>query len=86
MTNAELGRERTILKQYLTLDCNVMPGSNCGLLVAQQRVCKQAMLVTRMLEEWLNYYKNMQAKEYGRQIELSQEPTRTPVEKINTTN
>ena len=87
LTSAELGRERTILKQYLNLDCIVMPGSNCGLLVAQQRVPKRAMLVTRMLEEWLSYYKNMQAKEYGRQIELSQETTTTtPVETINTTN
>lgn len=73
LTSAELGRERSILKQYLNLDCIVIPGSNCGLLVAQQRVAKPGMLVTRMLEEWLSYYKNMQAKEYGRQIELSQE-------------
>jgi hypothetical protein len=78
LTSAELGRERSILKQYLNLDCIVLPGSNCGLLVAQQRVAKPGMLVTRMLEEWLSYYKNMQAKEYGRQIELSQEK-----EKIN---
>ncbi len=73
LTSTELGRERTILKQYLNLDYIVMPGSNCGLLVAQQRVAKRAMLVSRMLEEWLSYYKNMQAKEFGRQIELSQE-------------
>ena len=73
LTSSEIGRERSILKQYLNLDCIVIPGSNCGLLVAQQRVPKRGMLVTRMLEEWLSYYKNMQIKEFGRQIELSQE-------------
>ena len=77
LTSSELGRERSILKQYLNMDCIVMQGSNCGLLVAQQRVAKRGMLVTRMLEEWLSYYKNMQAKEYGRQIELSQEKEQT---------
>lgn len=40
LNSSELGRERTILRQYLNLDCLVMPGNNCGLFVAQQRVGK----------------------------------------------
>ncbi|RNA00111.1 Ubiquitin thioesterase Zranb1, partial [Brachionus plicatilis] len=38
LTTSEIGRERSILRQYLNLDCLVLSGSNCGLIVAQQRV------------------------------------------------
>lgn len=46
LNSSELGRERTILRQYLNLDCMILQGNNCGLIVAQQRVCKYWMTST----------------------------------------
>lgn len=73
LNSSELGRERSILRQYLNLDCMILQGSNCGMFVAQQRVVKRGVLVKQMLDEWLSYYQNMQMKEIGQPIEISHE-------------
>lgn len=54
LTQAEMGREESILKQWL--DVCVTEG---GILVAQQRLHKQPLLVAQMVEEWLNHYRRL---------------------------
>ncbi|XP_055907627.1 ubiquitin thioesterase trabid isoform X1 [Eupeodes corollae] len=54
LTQAEMGREETIMRQWL--DVCVTEG---GLLVAQQKLRKRPLLVAQMLEEWLNHYRRI---------------------------
>ncbi|KAG8224407.1 hypothetical protein J437_LFUL004013 [Ladona fulva] len=54
LTQAEMGREESILRQWL--DVCVTEG---GILVAQQRLHKQPLLVAQMVEEWLNHYRRL---------------------------
>lgn len=54
LTQAELGREESILRQWL--DVCVTEG---GILVAQQRLHKRPLLVAQMVEEWLNHYRRL---------------------------
>ncbi|XP_046383384.1 ubiquitin thioesterase trabid isoform X2 [Ischnura elegans] len=54
LTQAEMGREESILRQWL--DVCVTEG---GTLVAQQRLHKQPLLVAQMVEEWLNHYRRL---------------------------
>ena len=51
---SELGREESILKQWL--DVGVTDG---GLWVAQQKIAKPPLLVAQMTEEWLNHYRKL---------------------------
>lgn len=50
----EMGREETILKQWLDV-CT----TEGGILVAQQKLHKRPLLVAQMLEEWLNHYRRL---------------------------
>ncbi|XP_014218263.1 ubiquitin thioesterase trabid isoform X2 [Copidosoma floridanum] len=50
----EMGREETILKQWLDV-CTTEGGT----LVAQQKLHKRPLLVAQMLEEWLNHYRRL---------------------------
>ncbi|XP_058796097.1 ubiquitin thioesterase trabid isoform X2 [Phymastichus coffea] len=50
----EIGREETILKQWLDV-CT----TEGGILVAQQKLHKRPLLVAQMLEEWLNHYRRL---------------------------
>lgn len=52
--NVKMGREETILRQWL--DCCETEG---GILVAQQRLHKRPLLVAQMVEEWLNHYRRL---------------------------
>ncbi|XP_066999012.1 ubiquitin thioesterase trabid isoform X2 [Anabrus simplex] len=54
LTQPELGREESILRQWL--DVCVTEG---GILVAQQRLHKRPLLVAQMVEEWLNHYRRL---------------------------
>lgn len=54
LTQAEMGREETIMRQWL--DVCMTEG---GLLVAQQKLRKRPLLVAQMLEEWLNHYRRI---------------------------
>ncbi|XP_001602668.2 ubiquitin thioesterase trabid isoform X1 [Nasonia vitripennis] len=50
----EMGREETILKQWLDV-CT----TEGGILVAQQKLHKRPLLVAQMVEEWLNHYRRL---------------------------
>lgn len=54
LTGSELGREETILRQWLDV-CE----SEGGILVAQQFLHKRPLLVAQMIEEWLNHYRRL---------------------------
>ncbi|XP_057340812.1 ubiquitin thioesterase trabid [Microplitis mediator] len=54
LTPEEIGREETILKQWLDV-CT----TEGGILVAQQKLHKRPLLVAQMLEEWLNHYRRL---------------------------
>ncbi|XP_063992160.1 ubiquitin thioesterase trabid [Diachasmimorpha longicaudata] len=54
LTSEEIGREETILKQWLDV-CT----TEGGILVAQQKLHKRPLLVAQMLEEWLNHYRRL---------------------------
>lgn len=54
LTEAELGREETILRQWLDV-CE----TEGGILVAQQLLHKRPLLVAQMVEEWLNHYRRL---------------------------
>ncbi|GJQ75890.1 putative zinc ion binding protein [Trypoxylus dichotomus] len=54
LTEAELGREETILRQWLDV-CE----TEGGILVAQQFLHKRPLLVAQMVEEWLNHYRRL---------------------------
>lgn len=51
---SELGKEETILRQWLDV-CE----SEGGILVAQQLLHKRPLLVAQMIEEWLNHYRRL---------------------------
>ncbi|XP_019877265.1 ubiquitin thioesterase trabid [Aethina tumida] len=54
LTESELGREETILRQWLDV-CE----TEGGILVAQQLLNKRPLLVAQMVEEWLNHYRRL---------------------------
>lgn len=54
LTEAELGREETILRQWMDV-CE----TEGGVLVAQQLLHKRPLLVAQMVEEWLNHYRRL---------------------------
>lgn len=54
LTQSEMGREETIMRQWLDVCC-----TEGGLLVAQQKLRKRPLLVAQMLEEWLNHYRRI---------------------------
>lgn len=54
LTEAELGREETILRQWLDV-CE----TEGGVLVAQQFLHKRPLLVAQLIEEWLNHYRRL---------------------------
>ncbi|KAJ3643383.1 hypothetical protein Zmor_026097 [Zophobas morio] len=54
LTESELGREETILRQWLDV-CE----TEGGILVAQQLLHKRPLLVAQMVEEWLNHYRRL---------------------------
>lgn len=54
LTPEEMGREETILNQWLDI-CTTEGGT----LVAQQMLHKRPLLVAQMLEEWLNHYRKL---------------------------
>ncbi|CAH0556130.1 unnamed protein product [Brassicogethes aeneus] len=54
LTEAELGREEAILRQWL----DVLETEG-GILVAQQLLTKRPLLVAQMVEEWLNHYRRL---------------------------
>ncbi|CAG0913712.1 unnamed protein product [Notodromas monacha] len=55
LTHSELGHEDRILRQWLDV-CLLDHG---GLLVAEQQIPRPHLLVAQMLEEWLNYYRQL---------------------------
>ncbi|CAH1155866.1 unnamed protein product [Phaedon cochleariae] len=54
LTESELGREESILRQWLDV-CE----TEGGILVAQQLLNKRPLLVAQMVEEWLNHYRRL---------------------------
>lgn len=54
LTESEMGREETILRQWLDV-CE----TEDRILVAQQVLHKRPLLVAQMIEEWLNYYRRL---------------------------
>ena len=54
LSNEEVGREDTIMKQWLDV-CT----TEGGILVAQQKLHKRPLIVAQMLEEWLNHYRSL---------------------------
>lgn len=54
LTESELGREESILRQWLDV-CE----TEGGILVAQQSLHKRPLLVAQMVEEWLNHYRRL---------------------------
>ncbi|XP_022918040.1 ubiquitin thioesterase trabid [Onthophagus taurus] len=54
LVESELGREETILRQWLDV-CE----TEGGILVAQQFLHKRPLLVAQMVEEWLNHYRRL---------------------------
>jgi ubiquitin thioesterase ZRANB1 len=50
----ELGREEEIIRQWL--DCCV---TNGGILVAKQKIPRKPLLVAQMMDEWLDFYRNL---------------------------
>lgn len=54
LTEAELGREEIILRQWLDV-CE----TEDGILVAQHFITKRPLLVAQMVEEWLNHYRRL---------------------------
>jgi len=50
----DLGQEEIILRKWL--DCCV---TESGILVAQVKIYKRPLLVRQMVDEWLNYYRNL---------------------------
>lgn len=54
LMESELGREETILRQWLDV-CE----TEGGILVAQQLLHKRPLLVAQMVEEWLNHYRRL---------------------------
>ncbi|KAJ8920112.1 hypothetical protein NQ315_011768 [Exocentrus adspersus] len=54
LTESELGREESILRQWLDV-CE----TEGGILVAQQLLHKRPLLVAQMVEEWLNHYRRL---------------------------
>ncbi|KAF5304182.1 hypothetical protein FQR65_LT08076 [Abscondita terminalis] len=68
LTGSELGREETILRQWLDV-CE----SEGGILVAQQFLHKRPLLVAQMIEEWLNHYRRlaqMTSAPFGRPLPI----------------
>lgn len=63
LTQSELGREEEIIRQWL--DCCVTEG---GILVAQQKIPKRPVLVSQMLEEWLDVYRSLVHHQASRPI------------------
>ncbi|CAH2005090.1 unnamed protein product [Acanthoscelides obtectus] len=54
LTQSELGREESILRQWLDV-CE----TEGGILVAQQLLNKRPLIVAQMVEEWLNHYRRL---------------------------
>ena len=50
----ELGREQDIIRQWL--DCCVTTG---GILAAKQKIPTKPLLVAQMMDEWLDFYRNL---------------------------
>ncbi len=50
----ELGREEEIMRQWL--DCCVTTG---GILAAKQKIPRKPLLVAQMMDEWLDFYRNL---------------------------
>ncbi|XP_031350268.1 ubiquitin thioesterase trabid isoform X2 [Photinus pyralis] len=66
LTASELGKEETILRQWLDV-CE----SEGGILVAQQLLHKRPLLVAQMVEEWLNHYRRqMTSAPFARPIPI----------------
>ncbi|XP_076362117.1 ubiquitin thioesterase Zranb1-like [Tachypleus tridentatus] len=69
LTQSELGREEEIIHQWL--DCCVTEG---GILVAQQKVPKRPLLVAQMIEEWLDFYRNLDRESKTSTSNITTEP------------
>jgi ubiquitin thioesterase ZRANB1 len=54
LSDAELGNEEMILRQWLDVCV-----TDSGLIVARQKVAKPPLLVAQMTEEWLNHYRKL---------------------------
>ena len=53
LSQNEIGREQEIIRQWL--DCSFIS----GVLVAKQKIPKKPILVAQMMEEWLDFYRNL---------------------------
>ncbi|XP_054168682.1 ubiquitin thioesterase zranb1-like [Oppia nitens] len=54
LSHNELGREEDIMRQWL--DCCVTTG---GILAAKQKIPRKPLLVAQMMDEWLDFYRNL---------------------------
>ena len=52
MTQSEMGREDSIIREWL--DCRV---TESGILVAIQRLLPRPLMQRHLLDEWMNHYR-----------------------------